>query len=447
MKKTIGILALLVFAGNIASAELLKNFKWDGKIIVNAINANNTMDADSDAKDKFSDVDTYVELNAGFTLAEDVDAIVTAVKTNRQHGDSAETVAAGTADGFTMEQAYLNLKGILGLDHKIGRQYYGNQGDLIIYAGPKGMPYMMEMETDGIVTPGNAFTATGLDAWTGWYKNEKLNLHAIVAKITNDNNDDGAGPNFDRIADEDTDLAGIVAKYDLMEVLNLSAYVYEKKTNQAAGTANNTLDAVGVKANGKILGFDYYGELAKNYGRQAVGKNYTGTAFLAGAKYDIELVGKWTFMGEMGIGSGDDKTYAADKDINEFAAIAGDYRPGVIWGGVFGNEGLGNLTTWNLGAKWNTPMFEKLTLSGKLAYFAPTVTKVNSTAAGAAKTDIGYDTYGQELDLCANWQHNENVGLKAYYAMFNVDSDYADTALGGKDDVSTTLGAAVTVKF
>lgn len=442
MKKVIAMLALVALTGNIASAELLKNFKYDGKIIVNAINANNSIDMDSDAKDKLSDVDTYVELNAGFNLAEDVDATVTAIKANRQHGDNAETVANGTIDQFKFEQAYLNLKGILGIDHKVGRQFYGTEGDLVIYAGPKSM--MMDLGG----APGNALSATGIDAWTGWYKNEKLAIHAIVAKLENDNNDDGvAAPNTARIADTDSDLTGIVAKYDLMEVLNLGAYVYENKENQAAAPSLTT-DVVGLKANGKILGFDYKAELAKNYGRQAAGKNYTGTAFLASAKYDITMAGKWTFMGEFGMGSGDDKTYAADKDVNEFTSLATDYRPGIIWGGVFANsDGLADLTTWNLGAKWNTPMFEKLTLGGKLYYFAPTVTKVNSTAAGAAKTDIGYDAFGSELDLCANWQHSENVGLKAYYAMFMVDSDFADTMLAGKDDMATAMGVAVSVKF
>lgn len=431
MKKVIGILALLVFAGNIASAELLKNFKYDGKIEVNAIATNNELDADSDAKDKTNDVDVRVQLNASFDLADDVTAVVSAVKANRQYGNATgETVAAGTADGFLMEQAYLNLKGVLGFDHKVGRQYYGNEGDLIIYYGPRSMPYMWDN------TPSNVLDPVGLDAYTGWYKTGKLDIHGILAKVTQ-----GAAQ-----PDTDTNLVGVSAKYDLMEPLNIAAYVFEKKTYVAA-SADLTQDVIGVKGTGKFLGFNYYGELAKNYGRQAVGKNYTGTGFLAGANYGLDVLGKWTFSGEMAIGSGDDKTYAADKDINTFGQLNTDYRPGILFSGVSGNTGIGNLTTWNLGAVWAPEMIEKLTLTGKLYHFSPTVTKVNSTAAGAAKTDIGYDTYGNELDLCANWQHNENVGIKAYYAAFMIDGDYADTVMAGKDDMATAMGAALTVKF
>jgi len=59
-----------------------------------------------------------------------------------------------------------------------------------------------------------------------------------------------------------------------------------------------------------------------------------------------------------------------------------------------------------------------------------------------------YDVYGNELDLCANWKHSENVGVKAYYAMFMPDSDYAATVTApDSDDATSVLGAAFTVKF
>jgi hypothetical protein len=418
------MLALVALVGNIANAELLNNFKWDGKIEISAQANNNAGDADSDALDKTSDIDARVQLNASFDITDDVEAVVSAVKANRDYGTASESVAGATADGFFFEQAYLNLKGVLGFDHKIGRQYYGDEGSLVVYYGPRSWPYQYG---DAALT--NPLMVSGIDGYSGWYKNDKLQIHALTAKIADVDNA-AAGIQ----ADTDTDLVGVVGKYDLMEMLNIGAYVYEQKVYGAAAP-DLTKDVVGVKATGKILGFDYYGEIAKNYGRKNVGVNYTGSAFLAGAKYDIELAGKWTFMGEMGIGSGD-KT-SADKD-EEFTSIASDYRPGVIFSGVRGNTGLGDLTTWNLGAKWLTPMSDKLTLSGKMYYFSPTE---EVTGAG------GYDTYGQELDLCAMWQHNENVGLKAYYAMLMVDSDYADAMLGGKDDMMTTIGAALTVKF
>lgn len=445
MKKVIGILALIVFAGNIASAELLKDFKYDGKIIVNGYSTSNDQDEDSDAADKTSDVDSFVILNAGFNLTEDVDAVVSAVKCNQQYGRAAgESVAAGTADGFFMEQAFLNLKGVLGIDHKIGRQYYGEEGDLIVRYGTS----MSNFDTTAGVLAVNQFSgAIGIDGWTGWYAKDKLNIHAITAKTAANS---VANPNTDQ------DLVGVAASYDLMEPLKVSAFIYEQKNYQdavalPAHNADKTMDVVGVKGTGKLLGFDYYGILAKNYGHDhGNDQNYTGTGFLAGAKYGIELVGKWTFMGEMMRGSGDKEdntmnTAADDNNKNNmFMSIASDYRPGLIWGGVKGNAGIGNLTAWNLGATWNTPMFEKLTLGGKLYHFGMTEKAVS--AVNAQETE----TIGNELNVCAMWQHNENVGLKAYYAAFMPDSDYAKFAADSataKDDMTTMIGATLSVKF
>lgn len=427
MKKLIAIFALLALA-NTANAELLKNFKWDGKIVVNAAATNNASDANSDLKDKTSDASAGVFLNASFDVTDDVEAIVSAVKSNRQYGKGSETVAAGTADGFTIEQAHLNLKGVLGIDHKIGRQYYGNEGDLVVYYGPRGWPYKY-------VANANPFSTSGIDAWTAWYKNDKLSVHALSAKLVNNDQNNNQ-------PDNDTNLVGVSAKYELMALLNIGAYFYENNTSSATAASETTLDVVGVKADGKFeqLNLSYYGELVKNYGRKAAGVNYTGTAFLVGAKMDMDLIGKWTFMGEMGVGSGDKTSAAKDE---KFTEIASDYRPGAVFSGVNGMTGLGNLTTWNLGAKWNTPMFEKLTLGGKLYHFSYTEKVISG---GGFETD----TIGNELDLTANWQHNESVGLMAYYGAFiptGKYTKYAQNSATAQDDMATVIGATLNVKF
>ena len=431
MKKLIGILALLALV-NTANAELLKNFKYDGKITVDAYSAKNTADFYSKKGDTASDANTRVELNAGFDLTEDVNAAVSAVKCDRQYGNNSQTVAGGTIDAFTFEQAYLNLKGVLGIDHKIGRQYYGSEGDLVIYYGPRNFPYAYN------ATPANALSVSGLDGWTGWYKNDKLTVHGLVAKQKQ-----GAASRPDV---GDIDVSGVVGKYDLMEMLNIGAYAYEYKNynNSAnAATADQTLDIAGVKADGRLsqLNLNYYGEIAKNYGHKAAGVNYTGTGFLVGAKMNLDLIGKWTFMGEFASGTGDKASLKKDEG---FTTLNSDYRPGVIFSGIFGNSGLNNLTTWNLGATWNTPMFEKLTLGGKLLHYGYSE-KVTSTV-NAQTTD----TIGNELDLTAAWQHSENVGLMAYYGAFLPTSKYTKYALdnaAAKDDMATVLGAALNVKF
>jgi len=439
MKKVIGMLALVALVGNIANAELLKNFKYDGKIEVNAYQVKDA-DYDKTNADKRNDVDTRVQLNAGFDITEDVDAVVSAVKANRQHGDNSEDVNTAL-DNLFFEQAYLNLKGVLGFDHKLGRQYYGNEGDLIVYYGPQSWPFMGDNTGPAF---GNALGVTGIDGYTGWYNYGKWAFNGVLAKETNAN----------AAADTDTDLFGIVANYDLRDDLKLGAYVYRMNHQSGAVIAgpSSHLDTIGVKANGNFKGFEYGAEIAKNmglYNETLEGLtlltgtpqtgDFSGMAFKANLKYGMDLAGKITFMGEYAMGSGDDDS--TDDKVESFMAINSDYRPGIIWGGntmVVGGNGLSNLTTFNLGAKWNPSKVEKLTLGAKYLNFSPT-----------EDAGLGYDTYGNELDLTAGWQHNETVGLKAYYAMFMPDSDFAVAmnGAGAADDSTEVLGAAFTVKF
>ncbi len=433
MKKLIAILALLALTGNIASAELLKNFKYDGKVEVNAYQVRN-MDYNDGAKDKENDTNTRVQVNMGFDLNEDADAVVSIVKSDRQYGDGSQDVNTITTL-LDVEQAYLNLKGVFGMDHKLGRQYYGNEGDLMIYYGPQGMPYNYGGWS------ANGLGVTGLDGWSSGYSWDKLHLGFLLAKDTNDN---VATP------DSDEDVAGITAKYNMSDDMTLGAYVYQNNT-QAGNVAgsNDRLQAIGVKADGMVKGFKYHAEFAKNMGKNnnnvsalgAAGMNdYSGMGFLANASYEMDLKGKLVLKGEYAYGSGDDNT--TDDDVEAFYSIQSDYRPGLIWGGNFitgvpGGAGISNLTTWNIGAMWTPASQEKLTLKASLLNFSPTEDTLNGVS-------IGYDTYGMEFDLCANWQHSENVGVKAYYAMFMPESDYSGAAT---DDTLSLVGAAFNVKF
>lgn len=417
MKKLIAILALVALTGNIASAELLKNFKYDGKIEINALSTKNVKDANSATKDTTSDVNARVQLNASFDLNEDVNAVVSAVRCWDQYGTTAtgEAPINTALDSFMFEQTYLNLKGVLGFDHKVGRQYYGNEGDLVVYYGPRSMPYTYLMAGFG------ATINHGVEGYTGWYKTGKLDMNVIMAKMTN-----GAS-----MPDTDTDLLGVNAKYDLMDAIKVGAYYYDQKSYGNGTTPDQTVDVAGVKAYGKFMGFDYNAEFAKNFGQQGVAGNLTGTGLLANVKYDLEVMGKWNFMGEFAMGTGDKAS--VDKD-EEFQSINTDYRPGIIWAGVFGKTGISNLTTWNAGANWTPSMAEKLTVGAKFYNFAPT-------------EDNGvFTSYGNELDISADWAHSANLGLKAYYAMFMPDADYVAAGWTANDTIST-LGLALNVKF
>ncbi|HBE88593.1 MAG TPA: hypothetical protein DDW67_05570 [Elusimicrobia bacterium] len=427
MKKLIAILALLALTGNIASAELLKNFKYDGIIDVNAYSSKNNSDANDDADDTTSQVDTRLQVNMAFDLNDDVDAVVSAVKNDRQYGEGSQngTGATGVLDLVKFEQAYLNLKGVFGLDHKLGRQYYGEEGDLVVYLGPTNWPYQP------------ALPVSALDAWTGWYTNDKWNIHAVAGKIT-----ESAAGN----PDLDQDLTGIVAKYMLNDNMSLGAYYYTDKTYSAV--SDTVLKVAGAKVMGKLAGFNYYGEYAKNMGQNGNTAKYEGSALLAKADYGMDIAGKLTFMGEFAMGSGDDNS--TDTKTEQFVDINSDYRPGIFWGGFNGMNGLTDtglaavnvtgLTTWNIGAKWMPDFQEKLSLSAKYIFLAPTEDKLDGAS-------IGYDEMGTELDLCATWQHSENVKIKAYYAYFMPEKNYVVANGLTTDDPAHVVGALFNVKF
>jgi len=429
MKKVIGMLALLAFVGNVASAELLKNFKADGKIEVNAYQVNNAADYNKDAADKKNDVDTRVQINAGFDLNEDANAVVSVVKNDRQYGSASQDANTITTKLF-FEQAYINLKGVLGFDHKLGRQYYGNEGDLMVFYGPTAWPYQSVRNVALQSMPVSA-----LDGYTGWYKTGKWDIHGVLANAANAN----------VAADNDQDLFGLVAKYDLgKEYVNPSAYYYRYTTQAGTGFAgpNDHLDVVGVKSNGKYMGFDYNAEFAMNMGQNndavnttglaAAGTNkYQGYGFMANVKYGLDLAGKLDLMAEYAMGSGDKK--ATDDKVKAFYSINSDYRPGVIYGGFYTNAGITNLTTYNVGAMWMPSSIEKLSIGAKYYNFA-------ETEKLGGKSNIG-----TEMDLCVNWKHSENVNVKAYAASFTPEKDTVPAVT--TDDAATMLGAAFSVKF
>jgi len=399
MKKVIALVAILGFAGSIASAQV-GNFKYEGDFKFHKYYNSNTTDANSDAGDKKEDQDYQANIGISFDAGQDANVQINLIKN------------AGAND-VNFGQAYVGINSVLKLDHKFGRMFYGKAGDIVAYYGPDAW-YVSDMPY------------TALEGWLGEWKNEKLNVNAVIGKEVDAKTAKAT----------DVNIHGLTASYQLHELLNPTAYIYKQVTISAAGTADDTLNVYGVKGNGKFMGFDYYGEYAMSRGAKSDTVDYEGSALLLGASYNLDLLGKWTFSGEYGMGSGDEASAGKDED---FTAIASNYRPGIIWGA--GTNSLSDLTTWNVGAMWNLEKYNKLTLSGKLLNFSPT------------EEPATYDTYGTELDLCAKWQHTENVSFKGYYAMFMADKDYMDIVNDatndddGTDDAAYQFGVLVNVKF
>jgi hypothetical protein len=406
MKKLVSILTAVAILTSVASAQILKNFKLDGSSLeINAYNLNNA-DFDKNQPDKTGDVDTRLILNMSFDLNDDANAVVTLVKNNRQWGTTPSETLNDLQNNINVEQAYINLKGVLGMDHKVGRQFYGNPGDLVIYYGPKMWPYQV-----------NIGNVDAIDAWVGMYNYKDWAFTGIMGKEARNNNNLG------------TNLSGIDIKKKI-DRFNLNAYYYYRVDNTAAPA--DKLGLYGFRANwdcnyleGLNLGLEYN----HNAGSDDSYNKYKGYAYKINAGYTTDKVaGKLGLNAEYAYLSGQDSS----NDIKVYNSIADDYRPGIIFSG-FGTTLAGNgAKIINLGVNWTPSKFEKLNLA------------LNSYNFKEAEKSLTSDTLGNEYDIVATWKHSDNVSLKGYYAMFKPEKDNVS---GNTDDMYTALGAAFVVKF
>jgi hypothetical protein len=416
MKKVLAIVAAVAVVSSVASAQLLKNFKLDGSSLeINAYNLNNA-DFNDNQGDKKGDVDTRLMLNMSFDLNDDANAVVTLVKNNRQWGTNSENLN-GIQNNVNVEQAYVNLKGVIGIDHKLGRQFYGNPGDLVIYYGPKMWPYQK-----------NIGDVDAIDAWVGTYNYKDWVFTGILGK------ENGATGDMGR------NLSGIDIKKKI-DRFNLNAYYYYKVDN----TNKDHLGLYGFRANwdcnyveGLNLGLEY----DHNAGSDNNYKEYKGYAWKVNAGYTTDKVaGKLGLNAEYAYLSGED----AGSDVKKYKSIKDDYRPGIIMSG-FGFPLTSNTHYENIddyigtgrkyfvaGINWTPEKLNKLNIA-----FDYINLKVAEENPGMK------DTVGNEYDIVATWNHSDKVSLKGYYAMFKPEKDNVS---GNTDDMYTALGAAFVVKF
>lgn len=448
-KKLLGsALALaMVFPSSQASAELLKNLKWEGQFDFQGTSAENVTDfltnGDANATDGVDDgrdviatMHHRILLGLGFDLLDDVHAKMTLGKNNRVYGASAAANPRGeNIDTYTanvhVDEANVKVDKLMGaVDMTLGRQFYGNEGDLVAYFGPRDN-YGLDID---------ALDAARFD-WAG----EMLTASLILGK-----RDDSAAIGANT-TNGDRDLRGLVLGLKGHENVNAGAYVWNQLTrryNAAVGTSpdetpsgggrNDKLWVAGLKGKLTMGGLWAGAEFAKNFGVQRVTNGstqiaptakYTGWAFLAdaGAKIDVDGVAAFTPWGQFGVGTGRDNTRSNENE--DFQAINTDYRPGALYGrfdtnasaqvgsdfnGVASN-GLTNRVIWGVGLKATPAAASKLTVGASfwdIRRHRATVGP-NTPAEGD-----GSKTIGKELDLEASWAHSDNVNLALTLAKF-----------------------------
>jgi hypothetical protein len=389
MKKLLGsLLALAMFVpSGQANAELLKNFKASGQLDLQTQASRNAIDlvtkpngdatqaafADTTWNDRLNSAQTRTLVNLDWDLLDDVHAKVSLAKRSRFWG-SQGTVGFTSADGNAQPLgtgANTNILGSVYVDQAnvkiakmadwfdvtLGRQYYGDSGDPIIYYAPSDKAlYGM---------PTNALDAARVDTKFDWWN---LWVHGIAGKQT--------GQGAVAATGRDIDVRGLKLGVTPMEGFNVDAFIYNRvahavgalgnSVNSGSGDArvsglNDVLYVYGFKAKYEGMGAMLAGQFAWNGGdyrcqfvRTGAGHCDTDNsgAFTAGSgeqnfgsdahykgwmikldgsyKAEAEGIGAAMPWANLSMGSGRKDTQQNGQE--GFTSIQGDFRPGTIYG-------------------------------------------------------------------------------------------------------------------
>ncbi|MBI4057399.1 MAG: hypothetical protein HY399_07645 [Elusimicrobia bacterium] len=468
MKKLLGtVLGLALVFPAIAQADLLKNLKTSGQVDVQGVRVNN-LDSTSGTMDRFGRTHTRLIWGASFDLLDDVMGNVTFTKTDRNYGTGAQSVT-GVEGVALVNEANIQIKNLGCVDAKVGRQFYGNAGDMVVYYGPSGKP------SDSTTPLGvTALDAVRLDCTHARdYLGNGGSLHLFNGKVTDASN----------TADTDTDVRGLSAGWKLFG-LAWVADLYERRLGSGvlkadgsgnAGRLDDDLWVLRLKTKGDVgmvKGMTWNAQVALNRGTNgdtngsgtitagdvdpATGPvpQYRGWAFLGNVahKWNWNKVGGVNWGGELGYGSGNVPTDPVSRPVtNTFAAIASDYRPGDIYGGHFGGltggfnpAGLSNRLIYNAWVSLNPDRWPKLTatVQGYKFHFVQ----------GPVVLGVQEKNIGSEVDLRLGYKHSDNVGVGFSYGRFYPGAAIIHTiagAGGGTVQVNPTnrLGTDLTVRF
>lgn len=457
----------LVFAGNPASAEILKNFRMGGQVDIQTTSAYNVTDfvtsprtqalpAADGFNDRLGDAQTRVLIWLDWDLLDDVHSRATFRKNDRTWGNGGGQVinhpnaqansqpvgATGGADilgNIFLDEAWLKIDKLVGqFDLTLGRQFYGDPGDAVIYFGPSDKAWY------GL--PVASLDAARVD----WLPAEWLAVTGLVAK--HDGSAVGA------VGQVDTDIRGLHMRMNFAEWVAMQLYGYNRlihRSDQAlglppstanAGSLNDNLYLVGYRLKLAGWGFWFKGEYDQNFGEQRV----TETANLAGSahylgwmalgdvgwKGESDNAGMLSIWGQAAVASGRMRTRS---NLNDgFQAINGDYRPGTIWGRFMPttafnglgsalvnidannspapNPNMNNRQIWGGGIKMSPGFANKATLGVSWWDF-----RIHRWTKIPGQNDHPYhgNTHiGGELDVDLTWAHSENVGFSMGWANF-----------------------------
>lgn len=496
-KKLLGsalALAMLIPYGPAQAADLMKNLKVDGGIDLQATSANNVTDFNTGKYDHLGDAQVRVMVNAGWDLLDDVHSMVTLRDNSNFWGAGPSAVApagpgsasqnlnggagnTGLLNDIYLDQAYFKVDKVFGaVDTTLGRQFYGNAGDLVIYFGPYSNIY--------------GLSVSAIDAARFDWSNDMFGVTGLAGKFkgTAVGTFEGA-PGAGSTTTGDIDVQGLNLTAKGNDMWNGAAYIWEKETHNTPngaiqgtsgvpgpqGYANDYLWVAGLK--GKVAAGPAWlkAEFDKNFGSNrnlaagtgglagntlpGTSANYDGWALKIdlGAKADVGVatLNPWAQFADASGGLNNNKNYG-------FQGINSDYRPGGIYGyfsslggttltgGIpsISNGNVGNRVIWGLGLNGTPAAISKLTAGVSYwdYHYQSALGEAQEIGSAAA---VGNKHIGSELDVNLSWKHSDNVAFNVGWGQFwtgGAINNFNGAAHTGTSPV-TLFSAGTSVKF
>ena len=421
MKKLISLVAILSLFSTFALSEV-KNIKIDGSLDAVSINLDNSTDLTKTDPNTGANDDlinqTKARLMLGLSadLTDKVSGKILIYKNDRLWGTPFDQDIGWILSVVRVANAYVTLKDVVlnGLELTVGRQFVGDQKDLLLYFGPLS-DYNLSIQA--------------LDALKAKYNTELLSVGLVSGKFL-----ESFGP-----GNTDTDILALdIATEKIVPEGKVALRFVNEVVNASVSDNVNNLQILGLDLKGNIPGVEglnYKLLYAMNMGKNA-GINYKGTGLVLGAGYDKELeVGKVNVKAEYASGSGDDGSTADDED---FVSFGNDYRYGEVYGkGLFGgNVGITNQTIIALEAGFAPSAILDGKLGLGLGYYMFSITKVAS----------GQDSnIGNEIDVKVKYDLTKDVCLSLTYGIFNPGKALEGRGIG--KDAANVLAMNLNVKF
>ncbi len=420
-----------------------ENITYDGSLEVSGVNADNEVDQNDgqSPSDSHSDVDTRVRIGMNAPITDDVSGRLEFTRVGSRWGRNFSGTAGG-ANSLNDEESNIKVNNaffditLWGWRWRAGRQYVGNEGDLVWFIGPR---------QDDILS---LDAIDGLDVRRAW---DRVIIDIFGGKAR-ENNVQGSANDAGQVS-----LKNLTATFpNVLPNSNIWAgAIWGSNTNGTNTSDSTKLQIYRVGINGGIREnwFTYRGEVLVNGGESNAAVpfggskvKFKGKAFDLGAGLNLAEtgVGGFAFGGDFLWTSGDDKADNDDKsfrDLNAVGVVSTDRYYGEIFGrsNVLSGLPLGEgVDTGSQGTGYtiiHLDVLYKPTFAPKgwarLDYYN---LGASESSFNTGLTTINTGDYGSEWDLTLGYRHSDNVGFEAGYAMLTPDDAITGSAPGTPDD-------------